>query len=102
VSTRFFTKPVAAVLDYEFDWQAAASTDNPKGPWLETGETITAATVTVDTGLSVDSSPHTTTTVTVWLSGGTEGHTYDVTCHITTNQGRQDEDTIRVTIGPRT
>lgn len=73
-------KAAAAVLDYVFRW-----TD-----WLATGDTITSATVTAESGLTVDSDAITGsgTTVTAWLSGGTAGTIYSVYCAVTTNDGR--------------
>lgn len=39
--------------------------------------------------------------VTVWLSGGDTGSTYDVACRITTDAGRTDERTIHIRIRER-
>lgn len=71
-----------SVLDYPWDWEK----------WLA-GDTITSHTVTLDPvdGLTVDSSTHTDSAVTVWLSGGTDGEDTKVTCRITTAGGRTDE-----------
>jgi hypothetical protein len=70
-------------LDWAFDW----------AKWLTDGETISTATVTTaPAGLTLTSDIG-TTKVTVWVSGGTVGTRYAVTCHITTNQGRQAERT---------
>ena len=87
---RSFLKDVDAVLDYEWDWSA----------WLGT-DTIAAHTVTASTGLTVESSEATTTAVTAWLSGGTEGATYSVTCHIATAAGREDDRTMTFTMQPK-
>lgn len=76
-----FVKDPQAVLDYQWDWSL----------WLAVGETISTATVTVPTGITLASSTSTTTTVTAWLSSGTVGADYTITCHIVTNQGRTDE-----------
>lgn len=70
-----------ATLDYQWDWSA----------WLQAGETITMATITVQTGIVKDSQSNTSSTVTVWLSGGTVGTTYKVDGRITTSLGRIDE-----------
>jgi hypothetical protein len=86
-----FDKDPASVLDYQWDWS----------DWLPTDDTITSATVTADTGLTVDSSSTTTTTVTAWLSGGTAGTTYAVTCQIVTADERTDERTIRISVKDR-
>lgn len=86
-----FLKDGSAVLDYVVDWSA----------WLDDAETLTAATVTAATGITVDSSSHDDTTVTFWLSGGTDGQDYTVTCHVTTSAGRQDDRTVRIRVRQR-
>ena len=87
---RSFLKDPDAVLDYQFNW----------GDWLG-ADTIASHTVTAATGLTVDSSTATSTTVTAWLSGGTEGETYSVTCHIVTAAGREDDRTMTFTMQPK-
>jgi hypothetical protein len=81
-----FIKDTAAVLDYKWDW-----TD-----WLAAGETIVTSVVTTTDGLTIDSQSHTNTTVTVWLSGGTDANTYLVSCDIVTNQSRTEERVILI------
>lgn len=66
-----------AVLDFVFDFAILG--------WLESGESITAYTVTADAGITVESDSNDGTAITVWLSGGTAGETYAVTVHITTS-----------------
>jgi len=90
MSTTFIKDP-DAVLDYQWDWAA----------WLETGETITAGTVTATSGLTIDSQTAATTDVTAWLSGGTAGQVYPVTCHVTTSAGRVDDRTILIHVEER-
>ena len=87
---RSFVKDPDAVLDYEWDWSA----------WLGT-DTIASHTVTASAGLTVDSTEATDTAVTVWLSGGTVGQTYSVTCHVVTAAGREDDRTVTVTVMER-
>lgn len=97
-------KDPAAVLDYKFDWKAETNgTAGADGDWLASGETITTATITATTGITVDSSSITdsSTTVTVWLSGGTDGATYTIACKITTNASRTDERSITVFVRNR-
>lgn len=89
--TTFYKDP-QEVLDYVFDW----GTEH-----LEAGETITGRTVTVDAGITKDSDTATTTTVTVWLSGGTAGVSYQVACRITTSAARTIERTITVKVQHR-
>lgn len=83
-----YIKDPQATLDYVIDWAA----------WLATGETITAFTVTVPTGLTqaTPAPSATATTVTVWLAGGTPGQRYTVTVHVTTSAGRQDDRSIQI------
>jgi hypothetical protein len=88
---RTWSKDPNAVLDWAFDWSR----------WLSTDEEVSSAEVEVDEGLTKDSQSNTTDTVTVWLSGGTLGVTYEVTCRITTNQGRTDERTIGIRVTDR-
>jgi hypothetical protein len=84
------TKDPSAILDYQFDWSA----------WL-VADTITAHTVTAEDGLTVDSTTASTTAVTAWVSGGTVGETYELTCHITTADGRQDDRTLHIAVRER-
>lgn len=86
-----FQKDPAGVLDYEFDWSA----------WLIDGDTITSAAVTVPDGLTETAETHDATTVTVWLSGGTERTDYTVTCQITTANGRTDERSVKIQVRQR-
>ena len=88
---RTWEKDPSAVLDWKFNWSN----------WLAAAETISSATVTVESGLTKDSQSNDTTTVTVWLSGGTLGEIYEVTCRVTTNQGRTDERTIGIRVTDR-
>lgn len=76
-----FTKDPDAVLDYTLSF-----TD-----WLPGGDTVINSVVTPDAGITATSSSFTTTTSTVWLSGGTDGTTYKVIVHVTTAAGRQDD-----------
>lgn len=63
---------------------------------LEAGDAITAATaVCADADLSV----HDVTTanpVIFWAAGGVDGGVYDVVVHVTTTQGRQVDQTVRL------
>ncbi len=98
----FPPKDPNAVLDYKFDW-AASTNGSGDTDWLDTdgGETISTKTVTVPTGITKDSDSltDTNTSVTVWLSGGTDEEDYEVACKIVTSDNR--EDTRRMTIRVR-
>lgn len=91
---RSFVKDPDAVLDYKFDYAGSK-------PWLTGTDTIASHTVTASAGLTVDSTEATDTAVTVWLSGGTVGQTYSVTCHVVTAAGREDDRTVTVTVMER-
>lgn len=80
-----------AVLDYAFSWVA----------WLADNETIESHTVTAEEGVTVDESSEADGVVTVWLSHGTLGVTVKVTCHIVTDQGREDDRSLTVRIANR-
>jgi hypothetical protein len=88
---RTWEKDPNATLDWGFDWSS----------WLSPAEEISTATVTVQSGLTKDSQSNTTNSVTVWISGGTSGVTYEVACRVTTNQGRTDERTIGIRVTDR-
>ena len=98
------TKPKdpGAVLDFKFDFK---TNSNGRGftDWLESGETITSFVMTVESGLTEDSSSITDsgTTVTVWLSGGVDGVEYSVACEIVTSAGRTDERTGTISVANR-
>ncbi|HMN12571.1 MAG TPA: hypothetical protein PKD55_09635 [Bellilinea sp.] len=86
-----FTKDPQAVLDYVFNWSG----------WLEQAETIATHTITVPTGLTVDSHTEAAGIITVWLSGGTPLQDYAVACKVTTSLGRTDERTATVMVRER-
>jgi hypothetical protein len=88
---RTWSKDPNAVLDWSFNWSR----------WLAESEVISSAEIEVEDGLTKDSQSNTATTATVWLSGGTLGVTYQVTCRVTTNQGRTDERTIGIRVTDR-
>lgn len=80
-------KDPQATLDYSFNWAA----------WL-TIDTIAAVTWTVPSGITQTAAINTTTTATIWLSGGTVGTRYTVVCRITTAAGRIDERSLIVSV----
>ena len=72
-----FLKDPNARLDYQIDWSS----------WLGV-DTISVSTWIVEAGITQETVSNTTTTATIWLSGGTVGTTYRVTNRITTAAGR--------------
>lgn len=88
-------KAPGAVLDYTEDWAATGDS------WLATNETINSASWVYDAGITNDHTSLTATTATIWLSGGTVGVSYLVSCTIVTNQGRTDTRSFRVGVAVR-
>jgi hypothetical protein len=86
-----------AVLDYIFDWTL----------WLDdVVDTIASQTVTTPAGtgnIVIDDSDIVGKTVVAYISGGTVGQTYPVTCQIVTaaSPARTDERTIYIKIKER-
>lgn len=74
-----FAKDPLDVLDYLFDFSADMAAD---------GDTIVSHTITIDDGLTLDSSTSTATGVIAWISGGTLGQLYKADCLVTTAAGR--------------
>lgn len=83
-----YVKDPSAILDYSINWSS----------WLVAGDTIVTSTWTAETGITIDDDSNTTTATTVWLSGGTAGESYDVTNHIVTDDGREDDRTITILV----
>ena len=80
-----FNKDPDAKLDYQIDWST----------WLGT-DTISTSSWAVDTGLTKVSESNTTTTATVWLSGGTLNQEYSAINTVVTAAGRTDQRTITI------
>ena len=87
-----FRKDPDSVLDYTWDWSAWLAAD---------ADTIDSYTVTVPSGLTLDTDSNTTTAVTAWLSGGTVDTTYVVGCRITTAGLRTVERSITIQVQQR-
>lgn len=89
-------KEPSARLDYQGDWV----------PFLVPGDIIVASTWiptlpngTLDNGITVVTTSFASTNTTVWLLGGAVGDpTHMIVNHITTNQGRQDSQTLYIDI----
>ncbi|WP_020474238.1 phage fiber-tail adaptor protein [Zavarzinella formosa] len=80
-----FNKDPSARKDYQVDWAA----------WL-VSDTISAVVWTVPAGLTNYATSNTTTSATIWLSGGTHGTNYLVTCQITTAGGRIEQQSFTI------
>jgi hypothetical protein len=79
------------VKDYLFDWSA----------WLGDEDTIETSTFILPAGLTADSDSNTTTTATIWISGGTIGNTYKVLNRIVTAGGRTMDRTALLVVAER-
>ena len=85
-------KSPGATLTYSIDWSG----------WLgESGDTISTYVWTVPSGLTSVLESNTTTEVSIKLSGGTQGKSYELKCAITTVAGLIDERTLKFTIEQR-
>jgi hypothetical protein len=86
------TKDPDAFLDYSVDW----------GTWLVEGDSIGSAVWTVPDGLTQEAATVDGTRTIVWLSGGTDGQTYTVTCHVVmTPSGREDDRSLTINMEER-
>lgn len=75
------------VKDYSIDWTDRLA-----------GDTISTSAFTVPSGITLDSQTNDTTSSTAWISGGTDGTDYNVTCLVTTAGGRTYEWPIRIQV----
>jgi hypothetical protein len=100
-----YKKDADATLDFAFDWKPLTNgEDGAKSDWLATGETIATdsetgeklITITVPDGITLETEgdyaiSESDGKITYWLTGGTSGSRYRVSCKITTSAGRIDE-----------
>ena len=85
-----FTKDPQSVLDYTIDWST----------WLG-ADTISISAWTVPSRITKDSDTNSTTTTTIWLSGGTAREEYSLVNRIVTAGGRTDDRTILVKVADK-
>jgi hypothetical protein len=85
--TKDFIKDPNAKKDYTVD----------ASPWLGT-DTISSATWNIPAGLTLEAQSNTTTTMTVWLSGGTIQNDCECTVDFTTAGGRKDRAMIKIQV----
>lgn len=79
------------LLDFEVDWAARiGSSDN-----------IASVTWTIPTGLAKDDESVSGKVAIVWLSGGSEGVSYNVGCRVVTTGGRTYDETIVLPVRSR-
>lgn len=90
LASRWPQKPVGAVLDYGIDLSDFLAVD---------GDTVTSATVTAsNSGLTVGTISHTTTSAKVFLSAGTALTDYLLSWSIVTTAGRTLTPTVRMLV----
>ena len=82
-----FIKDPDATLDYTINWSKFLN-----------GDTISTSAWTVPSGLTQVLVTNTTTTATVWISGGTLDVVYEVSNRMTSTAGRIDDRTFTITI----
>lgn len=85
-----FTKDPNAILDYTIDWTR----------WLA-GDQVATSEWLVPTGLTKVADSKTSSSATVWLSGGTAGQSYAVTNRITTTGGRTEDRSFTIRVEER-
>jgi hypothetical protein len=85
------TKDPSSVEDFSIDWTATLADSSP-------ADTISSSTWTADNGVTVTSDAETTTTTTVWVSGGTLGRYCNLVNRIVTTGGRTYDRTITLKI----
>jgi hypothetical protein len=85
-----YTKDPDSTTDFEFNWK----------PELD-GDTIQSATFSLPDGMTSVSESNTTTTATIFVSGGSTGCTYRIRCRIVTDGGRTWDKTLYILIQER-
>lgn len=74
----------SAVLDYSFDWTG----------WLQTNETVTSSTWTINPTLTLTNPTLIGAIATTFVSGGVLNSSYTLTNTVNTSQGRTDSRTM--------
>jgi hypothetical protein len=84
-----FVKDPSAVLDYYMDWtDLLASSDTiVTSTWVASSDTVTLSDDDILSDITV-----------VWVEGGEAGELVDLTNHIVTAEGREDERTLRLKV----
>lgn len=77
------------VLDYAIDWNDVLDLD---------ADAIASAVWTFPSGVTMDSQAEATGVTTVWISGGTAGTRYEISCRLTTTGGRTYDRTVTLSV----
>lgn len=75
-------------LDYDLDFER----------WLSDGDTLLSGDAVAEDGITVEQVQLFGTVVKVWLSGGTDGHSYEISVTATTAQGRVKEECFMIRV----
>lgn len=93
-----FPKDPGSVEDFTIVWNVIGQ----KHEGLNyLGDSIVTSLWSVPAGITQDSATFSGTYTTIWLSGGTNGQSYEVTNTITTEQGRTFKQSIRIRVKSR-
>lgn len=92
---RWPTKDPDEVLDYQIDWLGDAS---ERGPLYGLDDAIANSLWVVPAGITKESDVFDDGSVTIWLSGGTAGETYELLNRITTDDGRVFDQTVKIKV----
>ena len=101
-SIQTFRKDPDATDQFGVDWDGS-----DPGPWLESGEIITASSWTADDGITIEDDTFGDSSTSVVVSGGTAGKCYKLTNAITTDTElssgvfRTDQRTIEIMVENR-
>jgi len=87
IFSKDFVKDSMAVKDYQIDWS----------DWLG-ADTISTSAWSVPAGITKNSDSNTTTTTTIWLSGGTDQADYEIYNTIVTTGGRTERAMLKIGI----
>lgn len=94
-----------ARLDFAFDWKPLThGREGARSDWLGATETIVSHTILkspADSAVVVDVHTEADGVVTVWLTGGEVGKSVQITCRVTTNEGRTEDRTRKIDIRER-
>jgi len=92
------------VLDYDLDWTealySADELDQIAAGQVVTSpaDTIATSTFTLPSGITASASSFSATKAKVWLSGGTDGQSYQIKNEIVTAGGRTFERTVKIKV----
>jgi hypothetical protein len=90
-----YTKDPDSVMPYTINWDTII----PAGDTIDTATStayVHGSTTTTTTDITVDGTATTTRTTVTTLSGGVDNTDYDITVHVTTDGGLEDDRTLHI------